>query len=207
MPTGSLCAERNVIGTALGKKAMDSNDIVELSVLLKYRSLVVFYQADNPSLKRQDLKMIACLAIPYPKQIDSSTKSFGRQRVQSSNSIASLVTTTSEDEGSIGKPPFIPSRKSSLGEEEEWTVQTPSSLPSHQQQKNMTNLDKKGLHVGPANPEMLHYCNTSIDSTPSPARTIYLYNKPQRLSRKSRRAIVVSSNAVGCLFARLYFWL
>merc|ERR1719343_1194157 len=113
MPTGSLCAERNVIGTAL---------------------------ADNPSLKRQDLKMIACLAIPYPKQIDSSTKSFGRQRVQSSNSIASLVTTTSEDEGSIGKPPFIPSRKSSLGEDEEWTVQTPSSLPSYHQQKNVTNL-------------------------------------------------------------------
>mmetsp|Transcript_14252 Transcript_14252/g.33116 ORF Transcript_14252/g.33116 Transcript_14252/m.33116 type:complete len:824 (-) Transcript_14252:1509-3980(-) len=41
MPTGSLCAERNVIGTAL---------------------------ADNPSLRREDLKMIAVLAVPNPKK-------------------------------------------------------------------------------------------------------------------------------------------
>lgn len=40
MPTGSLCAERNVIGTAL---------------------------ASNPSLKRQDLKCIAVLAVPQKK--------------------------------------------------------------------------------------------------------------------------------------------
>ena len=39
MPTGSLCAERNVIGTAL---------------------------ASNPKLKRQDLKCIAVLAVPQP---------------------------------------------------------------------------------------------------------------------------------------------
>ena len=37
MPTGSLCAERNVIGTAL---------------------------ASNPALKREDLKMVAVLAVP-----------------------------------------------------------------------------------------------------------------------------------------------
>ncbi|CAJ1949917.1 unnamed protein product [Cylindrotheca closterium] len=46
MPTGSLCAERNVIGTAL---------------------------ADNPSLKRQDLKAIAVLSVPKP-----SKHQFGR---------------------------------------------------------------------------------------------------------------------------------
>ncbi|CAB9527078.1 expressed unknown protein [Seminavis robusta] len=40
MPTGSLCAERNVIGTAL---------------------------ASNPKLKREDLKCIAVLAVPQPK--------------------------------------------------------------------------------------------------------------------------------------------
>jgi hypothetical protein len=39
MPTGSLCAERNVIGTAL---------------------------ATNPSLRREDLMMVAVLAIPLP---------------------------------------------------------------------------------------------------------------------------------------------
>ena len=41
MPTGSLCAERNVIGTAL---------------------------ASDPSLRREDLRVIAVLAIPLPKE-------------------------------------------------------------------------------------------------------------------------------------------
>lgn len=41
MPTGSLCAERNVIGTAL---------------------------ATNPGLRREDLMMVAVLAIPLPKE-------------------------------------------------------------------------------------------------------------------------------------------
>ena len=42
MPTGSLCAERNVIGTAL---------------------------ASNPNLKREDLKCVAVLAVPPPKTV------------------------------------------------------------------------------------------------------------------------------------------
>jgi len=161
MPTGSLCAERNVIGTAL---------------------------ADNPSLKRQDLKMIAVLAVPNPKQPESSTKNLGRQRVQSLNSIASLITSTSEDESSIGKPPFIPSRKSSLGEEEEWTIQTPSSLTGQQIAISQS---------GQTNPEIFHQSNLSIDSLqpPSPARTIYLYNKPEHRTRKQKRAVVVHSNS------------
>lgn len=41
MPTGSLCAERNVIGTAL---------------------------ATNPGLRREDIKMVAVLALPLPKE-------------------------------------------------------------------------------------------------------------------------------------------
>jgi cytidine deaminase len=45
MPTGSLCAERNVIGTAL---------------------------ASNPGLKREDLKMVAVLAVPLPTRIPES---------------------------------------------------------------------------------------------------------------------------------------
>jgi cytidine deaminase len=44
MPTGSLCAERNVIGTAL---------------------------ASDPGLKRQDLKMVAVLAVPLPPDKDA----------------------------------------------------------------------------------------------------------------------------------------
>lgn len=147
-------------------------------------------------MKRQDLKMIAVLAIPNPKQPDSATKNLGRQRVQSTNSITSLVTAATEDEFSIGKPPFIPSRKSSLAEEEEWTIQTPSSMAG---QQTALMLDKKTSNLGPLNLELLHQSNHGTDSSqpPSPARTIYLYNKPHHQTRKQRRAVVVHSDAVG----------
>lgn len=135
--------------------------------------------------------MIAVLAIPNPKQLESSTKSFGK-RVQSLNSIASLV---SEDEISIGKPPFIPSRKSSLGEEEDWTIQTPSSVTG---QQNALTLDKKASQFAATNSEVFHQSSLSIDSSQpqSPARTIYLYNKPHHQTRKHRRSVVVHSDTV-----------
>ena len=141
--------------------------------------------------------MIAVLAIPNPKQIDSGTKTLARQRVQSLNSIASLVTATSENEFSIEKPPFIPSRKSSLGEEEEWTIQTPSSITGQQAAQI---LDKKSAHS-----ETFHQSSMSIDSSQpaSPARTIYLYNKPHHQTRKQKRAVVVHSDAVGLVFGSL----
>ena len=141
-------------------------------------------------MKREDLKMIAVLAIPNPKQPES--KSLGRQRVQSMNSISSLVTATSDDEFAIGKPPFIPSRKSSLGEEEEWHIQTPSGMTMQQATHGMTN------------PEMLQQSSHSIDSSQpqSPARIQYLYNKPHNHTRKQRRAVVVHSDAVSFLVRR-----
>ena len=127
--------------------------------------------------------MIAVLAIPNPKQPESTNKSLARQRVQSMNSISSLVTATSEDEFVIGKPPFIPSRKSSLEEEEEWNIQTPSSMTVQQTTPGMTN------------PETIHQSNNSIDTSQpqSPARTILLYSKPNNHARKQRRAVVVHS--------------
>ena len=66
MPTGSLCAERNVIGTAL---------------------------ADNPSLKREDLKAIAVLSVSPPILQPSSDGGIRR-----STSVPSLVTTVKMDE-------------------------------------------------------------------------------------------------------------
>jgi hypothetical protein len=80
MPTGSLCAERNVIGTAL---------------------------AANPSLRRQDLKMIAVLAVPWQEkltEIDSagmlrSSEEPFPASTSSSASLTSLVgTATLENE-------------------------------------------------------------------------------------------------------------
>uniref|UniRef100_A0A7S4AQE9 Uncharacterized protein n=1 Tax=Pseudo-nitzschia australis TaxID=44445 RepID=A0A7S4AQE9_9STRA len=152
MPTGSLCAERNVIGTAL---------------------------ADNPSLRRQDLKMIAVLAVPNPKQPQSLTGTGGIPRPQSTNSMSSLMTATIEDESSHGRPSFIPSRKSSLGGEEDWIVQDHSVFT--------------GQHITPNSDHFQP--NSTIDSSQSstPARRIYLYNKPQNQTRKQKRSVVVHS--------------
>lgn len=83
MPTGSLCAERNVIGSAL---------------------------ADRPDLKREDLKLIAVLAIPPPAE---------KQLKRSSGSTVDLLSQQQSD------------RKTSIGSEtEEWILP-----PSQQQQQ------------------------------------------------------------------------
>jgi cytidine deaminase len=88
MPTGSLCAERNVIGTALSA---------------------------NPKLKREDLKMIAVLAVPYaPTMPDSITG--GGAAMKRINSTASFTSAT---------------RKISIGsEQEEWVASSPSLPPT-----------------------------------------------------------------------------
>lgn len=62
MPTGSLCAERNAIGSAL---------------------------AANPNLKRQDLKLIAVLAVP-PVEL-SLDPAEGGNRIKRSFSVSSIV--------------------------------------------------------------------------------------------------------------------
>eukprot|EP00536_Pseudo-nitzschia_multiseries_P009919 jgi/Psemu1/325849/estExt_fgenesh1_pg.C_2890012 len=139
MPTGSLCAERNVIGTAL---------------------------ADNPALRRQDLKMIAVLAVPNPKQS------------RSINSIPS-------------------SRKSSIGQEDDWVIQDHHSslagapvAPLLEQHKTL--LSSKSY------PDLLLQSSLeatySSDSPPGLARKTYLYNTPPSPSRRhSKRVVVVHS--------------
>jgi len=160
MPTGSLCAERNVIGTAL---------------------------ADNPSLRRQDLKVIAVLAVPNPKQPQSLFNN-GMPRPQSTNSIASQETTL-EDESSHSKPPFVSSRKSSLGEETEWIVQDHAENIAKQTTFEPTNTSTENLLL-----------DLTLDSSPAfqsstPVRRINLYNKPHHQTRKIKRTVVVQSNA------------
>jgi len=79
MPTGSLCAERNVIGSAL---------------------------ADRPGLKREDLKLIAVLAVPFVERIERQqlmdTQQQLQQQTQTRTPINDIV---------------ISSRKSSFGSE------------------------------------------------------------------------------------------
>ncbi|KAL3915591.1 MAG: hypothetical protein SGILL_005577 [Bacillariaceae sp.] len=156
MPTGSLCAERNVIGSAL---------------------------ADNPGLKRQDLKLIAVLAVPVPKQssdgIRESVASTQLPRPQSTNSLASVQ--FEEELSRAVKPPLIPSRKSSLGEEDDWVVQDPA----------IKNLPPGTLHVPP---EMPQVPSQSPSSSSTPVRRIPLY-KSQQQSRTQKRTVVVHCDA------------
>jgi cytidine deaminase len=87
MPTGSLCAERNVIGTALSA---------------------------NPRLKREDLKMIAVLAVPYAPTIPDSITGAGMKRINSTASFTSA------------------GRRISIGSEhEEWVASSSSIMPPH----------------------------------------------------------------------------
>jgi len=165
MPTGSLCAERNVIGTAL---------------------------ADNPSLRRQDLKVIAVLAVPNPKQPQSLVNN-GMPRPQSTNSIASQGTTL-EDESSHSKPPFVSSRKSSLGEETEWIVQDQMENIAKQTIDKISSFEPTDTST-----ENL-LLDLTLDSSPAfqsstPVRRINLYNKPHHQTRKIKRTVVVQSNA------------
>ena len=69
MPTGSLCAERNVIGTAL---------------------------ATNPGLKREDLRKVAVLAVPLPAEIGGD--SVRPHRMSRSVSLASYSSIVMEDD-------------------------------------------------------------------------------------------------------------
>lgn len=168
MPTGSLCAERNVIGSAL---------------------------ADNPGLKRQDLMLIAVLAVPVPKSgipCGRSTTNTSFVRLHSTNSLCSMQM----DEGSStgGKPPLIPSsRKSSIGEEEDWIFQDPSSAP---------NIANKTPPLGPMQSATLHVppdlAFDDVDHSPSasstPVRRIPLY-KSQQQTRTQKRTILVHSDS------------
>mmetsp|Transcript_23533 Transcript_23533/g.51056 ORF Transcript_23533/g.51056 Transcript_23533/m.51056 type:complete len:906 (-) Transcript_23533:734-3451(-) len=96
MPTGSLCAERNVIGTAL---------------------------AANPNLKREDLKMVAVLAVPPPAEdivfaatnniaasSNSDDPTTGLKRMGSTASIGTMT-------GSVSELNFFNDRKISIGSE------------------------------------------------------------------------------------------
>lgn len=149
MPTGSLCAERNVIGTAL---------------------------ADNPSLKRQDLKMIAVLAVPHPKELKPSTGISRLHRTLSMSSIRTVASTL-DDEYANGRLSLMPSRNSSIGEEEERFHPNTFVRDEIQTDTDVLQSEEK-----------------TADS-PRTARTIYLYDKQHLKPRKQKRAVVVHSHA------------
>jgi A distinct subfamily of CDD/CDA-like deaminases len=181
MPTGSLCAERNVIGSALAR---------------------------NPALRRQDLKLIAVLAVPNPPQgtnagvdTDGST-SRPLSRPISTVSLSSQLqmtsqhntSTTETDTKKYLRPPLVPSRKSSLGNEEEWLQQDTSSTLIPRVGGAPIILKTPPIGPIPAGdlPSGLALDSqgdgSSASAPPTPARHISLYDK----TRHKRRVIVRS---------------
>jgi cytidine deaminase len=163
MPTGSLCAERNVIGSAL---------------------------ADNPGLKRQDLKLIAVLAVPVPKRNSSAINivTGWLPRLHSAHSMSSLQ--YEEDGSQSSKPPMNPSRKSSLGEEEDWINQDHSGMSVMHKNFSFGGVPSGTLHV-PAGMSQQPPNPPSEASTP--VRRIPLY-KSQQQSITQKRTVVVHSD-------------
>jgi cytidine deaminase len=104
MPTGSLCAERNVIGTAL---------------------------AENPSLKREHLKMIAVLAVRQPEPQPQTNTNI----LHKSGSTVSVIDNASDHQ----RPPRIPfvaptssgnGSTADSGSEEDWILHDAASTSS-----------------------------------------------------------------------------
>ncbi|KAG7367130.1 CDD/CDA-like deaminase [Nitzschia inconspicua] len=165
MPTGSLCAERNVIGSAL---------------------------ADNPRLKRQDLKLIAVLAVPVSKSSTTGGKNTANAsfaRPHSTNSLGSVQMDESSSY-SGGKPPLNPSRKSSIGEEEDWIFQDPTSAGVSNKTSTIGEVQSAILHVPLDIPRDVE---NSPSASATPLRRISLY-KSQQHTRTHKRTVLVHSD-------------
>jgi cytidine deaminase len=173
MPTGSLCAERNVIGTAL---------------------------ASNPGLKREDLKMVAVLAVPLPVESLPSEPRLDNTNLPRNMSFASYSSIVHEDQGN--------------NEEEDWVMHS-----GEQQQRldrevteritNTTSRSRSGSRGESGMPPLMPL---SSDPTPrstppgTPVRRIALYSnvrattsesgsKPSMAAgRKQKRTVLVHSD-------------
>ena len=177
MPTGSLCAERNVIGTAL---------------------------ASNPGLRREDLKMVAVLAVPLPSAEERSTMS----RSMSMASYSSVVMEDNDTEDWI-----LPTGDTTM--EQARSKQPHNKLPSQPQSKpqpitNLVTLRKPNsspdryapvpdygvAEGGPTPPVPPLYPGSSPPGTPVRRISLYSQQKPstdsqQPTMRKSKRTLLV----------------
>jgi hypothetical protein len=160
MPTGSLCAERNVIGTAL---------------------------AANPALKREDLKLIAVLAVPQVEEITTSIK-----RSDSNVSMAESVSEhSSRKPGSESENHFA--SKTSLGSDQEVDWVLPPEVGTDTSFTILdTALDKQQcVECGVERADTSK--QEATESTP--VRRIKLFSKSTN-ARKSKRTVIVQSTKV-----------
>jgi hypothetical protein len=168
MPTGSLCAERNVIGTAL---------------------------AENPSLKREHLKMIAVLAVKLEEHHPALPQS------ASSSSIVDMIPSGL---GDMQRLPVVSSSSKSSASDDGWVLEAP------RQSKSMPTTPVIGSDVAPENSGPSSDIAASFvlepahESPSTPARFINLFNgsngtashvKPRMgaASGKQKRTVVVRS--------------
>jgi cytidine deaminase len=178
MPTGSLCAERNVIGTAL---------------------------ADNPALERHHLKLIAVLSVPPPNH---SSKEISRTSsvaslVELSLNTASTTSTDHSHHHNITEPPsWKPRSRPMVGRgsrsnsiEEEWVLQDVSMTQQQQQPPSLAMIPSTDSSVLATPPTMaidtsnlpsVLALEPAAASPLTPARRINLYS-----SRKQNRKTVV----------------
>ena len=172
MPTGSLCAERNVIGTAL---------------------------AQNPSLRRQDLKMVAVLSVPPFFNVSRSTSTVNLAGLNSDEEQQLLLT----EPPTTFRPKTHPRSTSTGSEEEEWVFQDSASflppmvptLPTPPISANSTpTMTAAATGKSPPIPGMT--LEPSAASTP--ARRIHLYNHSARSFKasKHKRTVIVHSDEV-----------
>lgn len=158
MPTGSLCAERNVIGTAL---------------------------ASNPGLKREDLRMVAVLAVPLPDMEEALSRQTNMSRNMSFASFSSVVNNDDDDGWIIGE------REMDISRELQSNVITRRKSPQ--------------LHpeLGQQVPGFQLPVLASVESSPpgTPIRRIHLYSQSRDTTskpvmggiRKPKRTILVHS--------------
>lgn len=149
MPTGSLCAERAAIGSAL---------------------------AANPNLRRQDLKLIAVLAVPPLEQVIED----GNGSMRRNPSFSSVI----EDQSETGDVRVIDSRKSSIGSEYEPFHADEWIMPTDAIQRDVLNSSiASAVAVD---------MDDDADESPLPLRRIALFSKNS--TRKSKRTVVVQSS-------------
>ena len=200
MPTGSLCAERNVIGTAL---------------------------ADNPALKRQDLRVIAVLSVPPPP---SSSMSHSASTASLTGMLPSPAPETADH--LLLSPPSIHHQKdpktflpwstnngsnANAVEDEEWVLQdvatSKHSLPPLAPALSSASHTACIPPIIASTPPTMASAGGGETILPSfalepsaspgstPARRIHLYNHLAAKHRvsKQRRTVVVHSDEVRAL--------
>ena len=171
MPTGSLCAERNVIGTAL---------------------------AANPNLKREHLKMVAVLAVPPPSDdplvtsappsTNASVAAVADPDMKRVNSVASFGGTTFA--GSVSDMNYFHDRKISIGSEaDEWVPPSAAGSVSGQQSSSVTSSRHMSFEI-PTQPPA-----GEVDGESNRMRTIDLYPSIKRTHSMDDNAVTAAAVA------------